>query len=318
MKCRVCGGEASISLKAYNTALCSDDFIFFLEKRVSATIQKYHLFEKDEELVVAVSGGKDSLSVWHLLSKLGYKADGVYVDLGIGDYSKVSLAKIRQMADRLERKVHVLHVRDIFAKGIDEVARVIRRVPCSACGMVKRYVMNKICFDKGYGVLVTGHNLDDEAAALLGNVLYWKDEYLWKKSPLLEAKDGHLSRKVKPLFLCSEREMAAYAVLSKIDYIYEECPFSVDAKSLEYKAILNKLEGASPGTKLQFVKGYLKKVKAGQEEPRELTYCLACGYPCYGDKCNMCRLLERLKCEKRMDFDEYVGDCLNVSKAMIT
>ncbi len=318
MKCRVCGGEACISLRAYNTALCRDDFISFLEKRVSATIQKYRLFEKDEPLVVAVSGGKDSLSVWHLLSKLDYKADGVYVDLGIGDYSEVSLAKIKQMADRLERTVHVLHVRDIFEKGIDEVARVIRRVPCSACGMIKRYVMNRICVDKGYTALVTGHNLDDEAAALFGNVLYWKDEYLWKKSPLLEAKEGHLSRKVKPLFLCSEREMAAYAVLSGIDYIYDECPFSRNAKSLEYKAILNKLEGESPGTKLQFVKGYLRKVKISPVEPRELSYCGTCGYPCYGDKCNMCRLLERLKSVKGMEFAEYNGGCPDESKAMMT
>lgn len=319
MKCRVCGAEACINLKAYNTALCPDDFIAFLERRVSNTIQKYRLFEEDDPLVVAVSGGKDSLSVWHLLTKLGYKADGVYVDLGIGAYSEISLAKIKQMADRLQCKVHVLHVRDIFERGIEEVARVIRRVPCSACGMVKRYVMNRICVDKGYTVLVTGHNLDDEAAALLGNVLYWKDEYLWKKSPLLEGKEGHLSRKTKPLFLCSEREMAAYAVLSRIDYIYEECPFSRNAKSLEYKAILNRLEGTSPGTKLQFVKGYLKRISVGdgQAEPREFTYCATCGYPCYGDKCNMCRLLERLKIVKRMDFDEYSGGCIDRSKAIV-
>ncbi|NLW35563.1 TIGR00269 family protein [Syntrophorhabdus aromaticivorans] len=321
MKCRVCGQEASIGLRAYNTALCADDFIFFLEKRVSATIRKYHLIETGDTPIVAVSGGKDSLSVWHILNRLGYPADGIYVDLGIGDYSRTSLAKITQMAEKLQRKVYTLHVRDIFERGIDEVARAIRRVPCSACGMIKRYVMNKVCIDRDYNVLVTGHNLDDEAAALLGNLLYWKDEYLWKKSPSLESRDGHLSKKVKPLFLCSEREMAAYAVLSGIDYIYEECPFSVDAKSLEYKGILNNLEESSPGTKLQFIKGYLKRMKVGKkndEEERDMAYCDTCGYPCYGDKCNMCRLLERFHIEKGMDFDEYDGSSLDSTRPMVT
>ena len=120
--------------------------------------------------------------------------------------------------------------------------------------------------DKGYNTLVTGHNLDDEAAALFGNILYWKDEYLWKKNVVLEGTDGHLSKKVKPLFLCSEREMAAYAIINNIDYIYEECPFSLKAKSLTYKAMLNKLEETSPGTKLQFIKGYLKTVKERREK----------------------------------------------------
>jgi uncharacterized protein (TIGR00269 family) len=171
--------------------------------------------------------------------------------------------------------------------------------------MIKRYVMNKVCIDKGYNVLITGHNLDDEAAALMGNLLYWKEEYLWKKSPLLEGREGHLSKKVKPLFLCSEREMAAYALISRIDYIYEECPFSVDAKSLTYKAILNNLEETSPGTKLQFIKGYLKMVKSGEETARDISYCASCGYPCYGDKCNMCRLLERFHVENKIDFAVY-------------
>jgi uncharacterized protein (TIGR00269 family) len=307
MKCRVCGQEANISLRAYNTALCADDFTFFLEKRVSDTIQKYRLIEKNDTPIVAVSGGKDSLSVWHILNRQGYSADGLYVDLGIGDYSQESLEKIKKMAETLKRKVFVFHIRNIFERSIDEISKTIRRVPCSACGMIKRYIMNKVCIDKGYNVLITGHNLDDEAAALMGNLLYWKEEYLWKKSPLLEGREGHLSRKVKPLFLCSEREMAAYALISQIDYIYEECPFSVGAKSLTYKTILNNLEETSPGTKLQFIKGYLKMVKGGDETTRDLTYCASCGYPCYGDKCNMCRLLERFHIENRIDFDVYGG-----------
>ncbi len=317
MKCRVCGQEAQISLRSYNTALCSQDFLFFLEKRVSDTIQKYHLIEKNDTPIVAVSGGKDSLSVWHVLNRLGYRADGVYVDLGIGEYSMESLEKIKKAAETLQCKVYVFHIRKILKRGIDEIAKAIRRAPCSACGMIKRYVINKVCVDRGYNVLITGHNLDDEAAALMGNLLYWKEEYLWKKSPFLEGRDGHLSRKVKPLFLCSEREMAAYALISGIDYIYEECPFSVDAKSLAYKSILNNLEEKSPGTKLQFIKGYLKMIKGSKEIPRDITYCTSCGYPCYGDKCNMCRLLDRFHVENPINFDVY-GDSLDRNQKMMT
>jgi tRNA-5-methyluridine54 2-sulfurtransferase len=310
MKCRVCGKPANIALKAYSTALCADDFTSFFEKRILTTINKYSLIQEGDRPIVAVSGGKDSLTLWYIINKLGFAADGIYVDLGIENYSDASFSKIKTMADILGRKVFVFRVDDILGKDIKELSRILRRVPCSACGMIKRYVMNRVCMDENYNVLVTGHNLDDEASALLGNVLYWKDEYLWKKNVLLEAREGHLSKKVKPLFLCSERESAAYAIINKIDYVYEECPFSIGAKSLTYKAILNKLEESSPATKIAFVKGYLKVAKDMRDEGSpgrrgEDSNCLVCGYPAYGERCSMCRLMEKIGATKAVHFEEY-------------
>jgi tRNA-5-methyluridine54 2-sulfurtransferase len=311
MKCRVCGKPANISLKSYSTALCSEDFTSFFEKRVLTTINKYKLIQEGDKPIIAVSGGKDSLALWHIVNKLGFAVDGIYVDLGIEGYSDVSFSKIKAVADRIGRKVFVFPVRDILGEDIKELSKVLRRVPCSACGMIKRYVMNRICMDEGYNVLMTGHNLDDEASALLGNVLYWKDEYLWKKDVVLEAREGHLSKKVKPLFLCSERESAAYAIIAGIDYVYDECPFSVGAKSLVYKGILNKLEESSPATKIAFVKGYLKIAKdmrtgEGKKRRDEDGSCQVCGYPAYGDRCSMCRLMEKMGITKAVRFDVYV------------
>jgi len=312
MKCRVCGQPASINLRSYKTALCDSDFIAFFEKRVATTIKKYHLIAEGDVPIVAVSGGKDSLSLWHLMNKLGIPCDGIYIDLGIEGYSDKSLDKIKKVAETLKRKVYVFPIGSVFDRGIDGLAKAIRRVPCSACGMIKRYMMNRICMDKGYNVLVTGHNLDDEASALFGNILYWKKEYLWKKDIALEAKEGHLSRKVKPFFLCSEREAAAYAIMSGIDYVYEECPFSAGAKSLTYKGMLNTLEAKSPGTKLMFLKGYLRILKERakneidpQEETRETKYCLNCGYPSYTEKCTFCWTLEKFGLHCNIIFDEY-------------
>lgn len=306
MKCRVCGESASINLKAYNTALCARDFTAFLEKRVLKTIQRYKLITEKDVPIVAVSGGKDSLSLWYILNKLGYLSDGIYIDLNIEGYSDLSFEKIKMLSDKLKRRVYIFHLRDIFENGIDELSRKIRRSTCSACGMIKRYIMNRVCIEKGYNLLITGHNLDDEASALLGNMLYWKDEYLFKKNLSLDESEGHLSKKVKPLFLCSEREMAAYAIICQIDYIQDECPFSRDAKSLLYKDILNGLEDSSPGTKLQFIKGYLKALRlyGRQRDKDDAGYCSVCGYPAYSDICNFCRMRERFGAGV-VKFEEY-------------
>ncbi len=163
--------------------------------------------------------------MWHLLDRLGFSADGIYIDLGIGHYSDVSFDKARDFADKLQRTLYSFSIPDVFTKGIKELSRIMRRPACSLCGMIKRYVMNRACTEYGYSVLATGHNLDDEASALIGNLLHWKEEYLWKRGVALDAEGSHLAKKVKPLFLCSEKESAAYAVMSGIDYVYDECPY---------------------------------------------------------------------------------------------
>jgi uncharacterized protein (TIGR00269 family) len=294
MKCRQCGKQAVIALRAHNTALCSDDFIRYLENRVTRTIHKHRLIQPGDKPIVAVSGGKDSLSLWYMLERLGYPSDGIYIDLGIDLYSRTSFEKAKQMAKKLGRKLFRYSLSDSFEKGVEELSRTVRRPPCSLCGSMKRYLMNRICMDHGYNVLATGHNLDDEASALFGNVLYWKREYLGKKGVALEADEDHLARKVKPFFLCSEKEVGAYAVLEGIDYVYEECPYSVKAKTIMYKGVLNHMEEQSPGTKLQFVKGYLEIAWPGRDEAEaSRTYCATCGYPSYGEACSFCRMTER-------------------------
>ena len=292
MKCRVCGKEANIRLSAYNTALCADDFLTFFERRVTRAVQKYHLIDQTDSTLVAVSGGKDSLSLWYILNRAGYLSDGIYIDLGIDEYSRVSFEKARLMADRLGRRIYRFALPALFQKGIGDLSKVMRRAPCSLCGVLKRYLMNKACIDAGYTVLATGHNLDDEASALFGNLLYWKEAYLYKKSISLEGRGDYLAKKIKPFFLCSEREAAAYAILSRIDYVYEECPYSVGAKTLLYKELLNKIEVTSPATKIRFVKGYLERVKEQEARP-DPERCARCGYPSYTETCNVCRLVER-------------------------
>lgn len=304
MKCRVCGKPASLSLKAYNTALCGDDFIAFLEKRVLQTIRRYKLINTGERPLVAVSGGKDSLALWMILNRLGFAADGMYIDLGITDYSHTSYHKARAMADQLNRRLFRFSIPKVFGKEVSDLSRITRRPPCSLCGTVKRYAMNRVCVTEGYSVLLTGHNLDDEASALLGNILYWKEEYLWKKDVVLEGQGSSLAKKAKPFFLCSEREVAAYALLRGIDYVYEECPYAVGARTLLYKSVLNQIEEMSPATKIMFVKGYLRRLHS---EPRkeQTKGCITCGYPTYTEKCNFCSLMERVGGDQTFAVDLY-------------
>ena len=146
-------------------------------------------------------------------------------------------------------------------------------------------------------VVATGHNLDDEAATLLGSVLHWQTDALSRQSPALPSTHRKLVRRVKPLYRLSERETAAYAFLRRIDYIVEECPFAKGATSIAHKEILSRMEDASPGAKHNFLLGFLEKARPAFERAEAVTLneCARCGQVTTGTVCAFCKLADKVK-----------------------
>jgi uncharacterized protein (TIGR00269 family) len=297
MKCRVCREPAVIDVRRQNANYCRDHFLRMCRDQVAKAIDEFDMLRPGERVLVAVSGGKDSLACWHLLRELGHDADGFVIGLGIGEYSDTSTAYAREFAEARGLTLHYCNLRDEHGFDIPTAAKATRRVPCSACGLSKRHLFDAAARDLGYDVVATGHNLDDEAAVLFGNVLRWQTEYLGRQLPVLPAANG-FPRKVKPLVRLGEREMAAYCVLTGIDYIVEECPMAEGNKHLGYKEQLNAIEAQSPGSKHDFYFGFLKRASARFTpevaiEQEELRACLRCGAPTSGEVCAFCKLVER-------------------------
>jgi tRNA(Ile)-lysidine synthase TilS/MesJ len=129
-----------------------------------------------------------------MLVELGYQADGLYIALGIGEYSEESREYTERFASERNLKLTVVSLRDDYGYDIPTATKVTGRVPCSACGMSKRHLFDKAAVDGGYDVVVTGHNLDDEAAVLFGNALRWDVEYLARQLPVLPSRHGFQKR----------------------------------------------------------------------------------------------------------------------------
>ena len=307
MRCKKCPHKAVINLPRHHIAFCQSCFTEFVHTQVARGIKSQRMFGPQDRILVAVSGGKDSLALWNILLKLGYHADALYIDLGIGDYSAQSRQKVETFADKAREaygaNLHIHTVNPDEGAGIRELANVLHRPTCSTCGTVKRYQFNRVAVEQNYDVMATGHNLDDEAARLLGNVLRWQTEYLDKQAPTLPASFEGFAKKVKPLYRLTEREMAAYAVINRIDYIVEECPMAKGSKMLVYKEVLNRLEAESPGTKQAFYWGFLEKQASNKHTTETMAThdravlhpCLTCGQPTTGEICSYCKMMARAK-----------------------
>jgi uncharacterized protein (TIGR00269 family) len=305
MKCSKCGGTAVINMRQHRLRLCRVHFVEWFVTMTQRTIEKYNMFTPADRVLVAVSGGKDSLALWDVLLELGYQAEGMYIGLGIDEgigYAAKSLDFCRRFVTEHHPRalLHVVDVESEYGQGIPVLARTRQRgrgKPCAVCGLVKRHIMNRVAREGRFAAVATGHNLDDEVAVLMQNTLHWQTSYLARQAPVLEERDG-LARKVKPFVRIYEREAAAYALVRDIDYIYDECPFAKGSTTTLYKELLNRLELNSPGAKQQFYLHFLQARDSGQvtfvmAEPAALRACVRCGQPTTaGELCAFCRLWE--------------------------
>ncbi len=285
--CADCRRPAVIEEPRHRSAWCSDHFADHVHRQIRKAIDHSddeRMFSYADRILIAVSGGKDSLALWDALLTMGYRADGLYVGLGIGGYSGRSAEVCRQFAMRRGARLIDVDLAQDYGYAVPQGAQAAHRATCGVCGLSKRYLFNREAVRGGYDVMATGHNLDDEAATLLGNVLRWQDGFLARQRPVLPASGSNQVRKVKPLYRLSERETAAYCVVRSIDYVVEECPLVAGNTGMELKEALNVVERHAPGTKAQFLFGFLDRHADkfdgdDRGEESSLVACAECGMP---------------------------------------
>jgi len=291
--------ESVIYMREHRLALCEEHFKEWFEKRVRETIKEFKMIKPGERVLVAVSGGKDSQTLWYVLNRLGYDADGFFIHLGIGEYSNSSLEKVRALGKMIGKEPIVVRLEEEVGAGIPVLKDLVRGEACSVCGRIKRYHFNKVANRLGYKVVATGHNLDDEASSLLANLVNWNLKYLARKYPVLP-EGGGFPRKIKPLVKLTEDQIKLYADLVGIPYETGRCPMGETAGLHFYKDLMNRIEDHARGTKYRFYFEYLKKVfpifssLKGEFLKGELRSCKVCGEPSPSEVCLVCRLKEKV------------------------
>ncbi len=316
MKCRRCGEVAVVDLPSHNIAFCADCFQTYFLKQITRGIESQQLFTAGDSILVALSGGKDSLSLMLALIRLGYKAEGLHIDLGIPHSSQAARTVVERFCAKHNLPLRVLEM-EKEGLAIPRVRDRLNRPICSACGKIKRYYFNKTAMDEGFDVLATGHNLDDEIARLTSNTLRWDIAYLSDQGPALDAENPEgagydaeqtdaenaphgFVRKVKPLWRLTEFETANFAFLNGIENHYAPCPYSKGATFTVYKGLWQDLEIAMPGRKIDFYQGFLERgkplfAKAEANSGQPTHPCTHCGYPTSLDLCGVCRIREAVK-----------------------
>ncbi len=292
MKCRRCGDLAQVALPSHHTGFCPACFKVYFLRQVERAVHDHKQYDEGDRLLLAVSGGKDSLGLLLALKELGANVTALHIDLGIPASSESARTTVEAFCAQHDVQCHVVETA-AHGLAIPKVKRAVKRPICSVCGKIKRHYFNRFAYENGYTVLATGHNLDDEVARLFANTLRWDQAYLAGQGPVSPA-EGKFVRKVKPLCRLSEYETAVWCFLNGIDHVLAPCPYSGGASFTGHKKLIADLEARSPGLKMQFYGHFLTNGKpafqAYTAEAPALNDCHSCGFPTSNTECGVCRI----------------------------
>jgi len=266
------------------------------------------MFSHDDKIGVAVSGGKDSLTLLQILSKmekLRPKASltAITVDEGIKGYREEAMRIASAKCEELAIPHYVTSFKELFGLTLDDVVAKNRKkdhkelTPCAYCGVLRRRALNMVARIVGATKIATGHTLDDEAQTILMNVLRGDVVRLTKEKPVTDEAHTKFVQKVKPLCEIPERESALYAYVKKIDFQGVPCPYASEAYRNTARAILNEMEEKYTGTKFTVVK-LLERIRPALrtlEIGSNYKECKECGEPSSGDLCKPCELLKKME-----------------------
>jgi len=303
MTCKNCKEKPVIKLGNSNISLCKNCYIKYFEKKVKKTITDFDLIEKDDHIVVACSGGKDSTSLLYLMKKItekrkDIKITALAIDEGIHGYRNESLKFLTEFCKNNQVDLKIFSYKEEFGKSLDEILKTYKGIPCSICGVLRRYLLNKKSKELGATKLATGHNLDDEAQSITMNFFRNNVEVSARMGPFTGVRrHPKFIPRIKPLYMLTEKEVTSYAFLKGFMDKFNECPNSQQAYRNNIRNMLNEFEVKFPGTKHGIVQSFIEilpLLKTHYKGTREIGSCIKCNEPCSQKICQTCNYIENV------------------------
>ena len=292
MKCKYCKNDGLVKVR--KRLLCKEHFNQYYYKRVKKVLRNVPI--KNKKILIALSGGKDSVAILHFFSiikdKYKFNLEAIFIDLGIEKFSSNSLDLSVNLCKSLGISLNVVSVKEQYKKTIDDIAIRNKKV-CAICGTVKRYVINDFAYKNSFDFVITGHNMNDEIIFLKQNILGNQIDYIKRYTrfyteTLPEVK---LIGKIKPQFFITEQDNLNYCIVNNLEFISDTCPYSEKTphKKLEY--FIQELDKKMDYS-LSFINFFIKINEYLPEKKLNYKFCSKCGYPTVNkDICKFCKIM---------------------------
>jgi uncharacterized protein (TIGR00269 family) len=306
--CSACKTREAFFHRQYSgEKLCKKCFTESIEAKIRVTISRYHMLSYNDHLAIAVSGGKDSLSLLHIIAKLKRfrpktTLTAVIVDEGIKGYRDEALDIAVSACKKLEVPNHIISFKELYGFTLDEMILKARErgqtelTACAYCGVLRRKAINIEARRVKANKIATAHTLDDEVQTVLMNILRGDISRLAKEKPVTNEVHPLFVQKIKPFCEIPENESALYAYVKKIKFQDTPCPYASEALRNDIRGILNHMEQKHAGTKFTVFRAIERLQPALEKTKKEdFKLCAECGEPSAVDLCKTCELLRHIR-----------------------
>ncbi len=216
---------------------------YFLSKKVGQAIADYQMLAPGDRIVVAVSGGKDSVTLLKMLKfrqafvPIKFDLLAVHIDLGYPCQHPKLLAKFfeKEGIDYHIEKVDIL-------KG-----KTRKDISCFWCSWNRRKALFEVAAKNGFNKVALGHHFDDIIETILLNLFY--QGQISAMSPKQELFKGKITI-IRPLAYVEEEEIRKFAKYNN-DFPHEKCscPNSITSKRTTIENLIKELEKGCPQIK---------------------------------------------------------------------
>ncbi|MEM3811217.1 MAG: TIGR00269 family protein, partial [Conexivisphaerales archaeon] len=262
-------------------------------------IRKHHMIKYGDKVGIAVSGGKDSISLLYIIAKFFKDNDivAITLDEGIKGYRNEAIMIVNDMVTKLNIKQATYKYKDMFGYTIDDVQSIRRETSsCTICGTFRRRGLDMAAKELGLNVLLTAHNLDDLVQSYLIMLFNGDIGKITTCSPAIETSEAFGITKAHPLMYIYEKEMSIFAYLKGFKMQTITCPYMNQGIRSEVREYLNKMEEEHPGLKYQLLNSFIRL--KNKNDVISGGFCKNCGWPSKGNICQVCKTLQTLNINK--------------------
>lgn len=208
------------------------------------TCEEYSLIETGDRFAVGISGGKDSMTLLHLLAfkrlvlKMDFSFAAVYVHVENAAYN-LHFDQVQRFCDDLETPLVVKNI------VLEDLRNAENR--CFICSRVRRKTLFDFTREEGFNKLALGHNMDDAVETLMMNMVYHGK--FCSLPPKMAFFDGRLEV-VRPLIKISKEQTRRYADLYGFPKVKSECGFETVTARGRFRQFADYLENMNPGARV--------------------------------------------------------------------
>ncbi|MEA3514447.1 MAG: TIGR00269 family protein [Nanoarchaeota archaeon] len=307
IKCFECRNNPIYTLEN-NRQLCNNHFISYFEKKVFSTIRKFNLLGKSGRIGIALSGGKDSITALYLLNRIimrnpKMQITAIMVDEGIKSSGEKTRSNAISFCKKEKIDLHIYSFSEEYGIALDDILKRLsskadKANPCTICGILRRRILNSKARDLGLDCIATGHNLDDETQSILMNQLRKNVLASAKLGPVVGVKKyKRFVQRIKPLYLCPEKEVMLYSMLKGFAAKKLVCKYRKFAFRKDVCHMLDDFEQKHPGIKNNIINSFMEILPLLKKEykNKKIRTCSRCGEVSSNDVCNVCKLIEKIK-----------------------